>query len=186
MNLSAYPLKTYVDGGLNTIDNTLSNKQNNLTFTTPLIKDVSNYVIINYALKTGDTMTGNLTVPNSYLTNPTGATSSIYFSPTPSIYSLFSRKVPWAMYFAKDFNTTISVLPNYLNNGTRDATTTGTITKKTGPGNCATGNITYITGGAVTSIHDQYLGNEGLEEVLVQQMRGLATTMVLKSESRGR
>jgi hypothetical protein len=39
-------LQTYVYGSLNTIYNTLSIKQNNLTFTTPSIKDVSNNVTI--------------------------------------------------------------------------------------------------------------------------------------------
>ncbi len=67
-------------------------------------------------------MTGNLSLPNLYLNNPTNTTASIFFRPNVSIYSLFSRKVPWAMYFAEDFNTTTNVLPNYLNNG-RDAGT---------------------------------------------------------------
>ena len=37
IDLSAYPLKTYVDGSLNTINTTLSNKQNNLTFSNPFL-----------------------------------------------------------------------------------------------------------------------------------------------------
>ncbi len=55
IDLSAYPLKTYIDGSFNTINSTLATKQNDLTFTTPLIKDVSNNVTINlsaYPLKT--------------------------------------------------------------------------------------------------------------------------------------
>jgi hypothetical protein len=35
IDLSAYPLKTYVDGSLNTINTTLNTKQNNLTFSNP-------------------------------------------------------------------------------------------------------------------------------------------------------
>ncbi len=102
----------------------------------------------NCILKTGDTMTGNLTLPNLYLTNPTGTTSSIYFSPTPSIYSIFSRKVPWAMYFAEDYNASSpTILPNYLNDGTRNATLSGTtVTKTTASGNGATAPITFISG----------------------------------------
>jgi len=101
----------------------------------------------NYLLKNGDTMIGNLTLPNLYLTNPTGATSSIYFSPTPSIYSIFSRKVPWAMYFAEDYNASSpTILPNYLNNGTRNAILSGTaVTKSTLSGNGETAPITFIS-----------------------------------------
>ncbi len=53
--LSAYPLKTDVDGSLNTINSTSSSKQNTLTFTTPRFKNVSNNVTIGlsaYPLKT--------------------------------------------------------------------------------------------------------------------------------------
>jgi hypothetical protein len=73
------------------------------------------------------------------------------FSPTPSIYSMFSRKVPWAMYFAEDFNTANNVLPNYISNG-RDATMTGTITKTTDSGNGATGNINIKSGGTGATV----------------------------------
>ena len=47
IDLSQYPLKTYVDGSLNTINTTLGTKQNNFTCITPLIKnDVSNNISI--------------------------------------------------------------------------------------------------------------------------------------------
>jgi len=39
---------------------------------------------------------------------------------------------------------------------------------------------------AWTSIHDRYLGNEGLQEVLLQREKGPATIMVLKLEFPGR
>ncbi len=44
-----------MDSSLNTINSTLATKQNSLTFTTPLIKDVSNNITIDlsaYPLKT--------------------------------------------------------------------------------------------------------------------------------------
>jgi hypothetical protein len=105
-----------------------------------------------YVQKAGDTMTGNLIVPNLYLTNTSGSSSSVIFSPTPSIYSIFTTRAPWAMYFAEDFNTITGILPNYLNNGNRNATTSGTITKLTQSGNGATGAITYISGGTTATI----------------------------------
>jgi hypothetical protein len=137
---------------VNNISNSVLSLSSNFTSNTSNILNsfinTTNANLNNCLLKTGDTMTGNLTLPNLYLTNPTGATSSIYFTPTPSIYSLFSRKVPWAMYFAEDFNSSSpTILPNYLNNGTRDATISGTaVSKTTIAGNGATAPITFITG----------------------------------------
>ncbi len=46
IGLLAYPLKTYVDGSLNPINNTLNTKPNTTTVSTPLIKDISNNIII--------------------------------------------------------------------------------------------------------------------------------------------
>jgi len=60
------------------------------------------------------------------------------------IYSLFTSKRPWAMYFAEDWSGT--TLPDSSGNG-RNATTGGTITKTTASGNGADGLITYISGG---------------------------------------
>ena len=71
-------------------------------------------------------------------------------SPISSIYSLFSRKVPWAMYFAEDFSG--NTLPNYLNDVLKNATTTGTISKETASGNGTTGAITYIKGDTTTTV----------------------------------
>jgi hypothetical protein len=55
IDLSAYPLKTNVDASLNTINNKLSNKQNIISVTNPLIKnDISNNISIDlsaYAIK---------------------------------------------------------------------------------------------------------------------------------------
>ena len=54
IDLSAYAIKNNVDSSLNTINNSLSNKQNVLTFLNPLNKDVSNNVSIDlsaYAIK---------------------------------------------------------------------------------------------------------------------------------------
>jgi hypothetical protein len=111
---------------VNTLSNSVLLLSSNFTSNTSNILNsfinTTNNNLTNYILKTGDTMTGNLILPNLYLTNTTGATSSIYFSPTPSIYSIFSRKVPWAMYFAEDYNASSpTILPNYLNDGTRNA-----------------------------------------------------------------
>ena len=53
--MSGYPLKTYVDGSLNTINTALATKQNLISVSTPLIKDVSNNITIDlsaYPLKT--------------------------------------------------------------------------------------------------------------------------------------
>ena len=47
IDLSAYPLKSYVDGSLNTINTTLSTKQNNLTFNNPLL-NTSNTITFKY------------------------------------------------------------------------------------------------------------------------------------------
>ena len=90
-------------------------------------------------------VSGNIKTQQLYINNPS-STASIFFSPNPSIYSIFSKKVPWAMYFAEDYNAVTKILPNYLSNG-RDATGAGTITKTTASGNGAIGNITYISGG---------------------------------------
>jgi hypothetical protein len=138
--------KTEVNNISNSVLSLSSNILNSFISTT-------NSNLNNCLLKTGDTMTGNLTLPNLYLTNPTGATSSIYFSPTPSIYSIFSRKVPWAMYFAEDYNASSpTILPNYLNDGTRNATLSGTtVSKSTAAGNGAAGAITFISGTTVTA-----------------------------------
>jgi hypothetical protein len=46
-DLSVYAIKNNVDSSLNTISNLLSTKEQILTFTTPLVKDVSNNVIFN-------------------------------------------------------------------------------------------------------------------------------------------
>ncbi len=55
IELSAYAIKNNVDSSLNTINNTLSNKQNIFTCITPLIKnDISNNISIDlsaYPLK---------------------------------------------------------------------------------------------------------------------------------------
>jgi hypothetical protein len=48
---------------------------------------------------------GNIKTQQLYINNP-NSTASIFFSPNPPIYSIFSKKVPWAMYFAEDYNTT--------------------------------------------------------------------------------
>ena len=45
-DLTIYAVKTNVDSSLNTINNTLSNKQNIITVSTPLNKDVSNNITI--------------------------------------------------------------------------------------------------------------------------------------------
>ena len=120
--------------------------------------DANNTTIINnYLPLAGGTMTGTLYVNSNiqtqqlYINNP-ASTASIFFTPNYSIYSIFSRKVPWAMYFAEDYNTTTNVLPNYISNGIGDATTTGTISKLTGAGNGATGILTYITGGTAATM----------------------------------
>ena len=53
-NLNIYALQTYVDGSLNTINNTLTTKENILSFTTPLIRTTNNITIdlSGYPLKT--------------------------------------------------------------------------------------------------------------------------------------
>ncbi len=54
-DLTVYAIKSNVDTSLNTINATLGTKQNTLTFSTPLIKDVSNNITIDlsaYPLKT--------------------------------------------------------------------------------------------------------------------------------------
>ncbi len=136
-------LLTSISLGTNT-----SNYASNISNILNSFINTTNTNLTNRILKTGDTMTGNLILPNLYLTNPIGDTSSIYFSPTPSIYSIFSRKVPWAMYFAEDYNSSSpTILPNYLNDGTRNAILSGTsVTKSTVAGNGAAGAITFISG----------------------------------------
>ena len=46
IDLSAYPLKTYVGGALNTINTTLPNKQNIITAVTSLTNDIGNKIAI--------------------------------------------------------------------------------------------------------------------------------------------
>ena len=93
---------------------------------------------------------GNIKTQQLYINNP-NSTASIFFSPTPSIYSIFSKRVPWAMYFAEDYDSSTNTLPNYISNG-RDATGSGTITKTTASGNGATAGITSINGGIATAL----------------------------------
>jgi hypothetical protein len=52
------------------------------------------------------------------------------------------------MYFAEDYNASSpTILPNYLNDGTRNATLSGTtVSKSTAAGNGAAGAITFISG----------------------------------------
>lgn len=52
-NLSIYALQTYVDGSFNTINNTLSNKQNTISVSAPLVIDTSNNISINGSGITG-------------------------------------------------------------------------------------------------------------------------------------
>ena len=78
--MSAYPLKTYVDGSLNTINSSLTTKQNTITTITPLKKDVSNNITIDlsaYPLKTyvdGSLNTIN-TALGSYLLSSTASST---------------------------------------------------------------------------------------------------------------
>ena len=87
---------------------------------------------------------GNIKAQQLYLFNPNQSlNAAIYFTPPTSIYSIFSKKVPWAMYFAEDYVS--GTLPNYISNG-RDASTSTNLIKTTAAGNGATGPITYISG----------------------------------------
>ena len=54
LNLNLYALKSYVDGSLNIINNTLTTKQNLISVSSPLVKDVNNNITIDlsaYAIK---------------------------------------------------------------------------------------------------------------------------------------
>ena len=51
-DLNLYALKSYVDGSLNIINNTLTIKQNLISVSTPLIKDVSNNITIDLSAYT--------------------------------------------------------------------------------------------------------------------------------------
>jgi hypothetical protein len=145
-------------------NNLLNAKQATLTASTTLIGigsnltnldylNIKNPPTLNFLQLTGGTVSGNITTQQLYINNTSGSTSSIFFNPTASIYALFSRKPPWAMYFAEDYNTLTKILPNYISNG-RDATITGngTVAKTTAAGNGATGAITYISGATDTTI----------------------------------
>ena len=150
--------------------------QNSSNFTLGIAVNTSNYttnasnilkanidanninIINNYLPLVGGTMSGvlyvnsNIQTQQLYINNP-ASTSSIFFTTNYSIYSIFSRKVPWAMYFAEDYNASSpTVLPNYISNG-RDATLSGTaVTKTTVSGNGALGAITYISGTTTSTI----------------------------------
>jgi hypothetical protein len=62
-----------VDSSLNTIDSTLSNKQNIISVSTPLIKDVSNNITID--LSAYDTIAFRNTALGSYLLSSTASST---------------------------------------------------------------------------------------------------------------
>ena len=165
IDLSSYTNTTGMNTAISTVSNTLQANINtkltiptasttlvgigsNLTFLDYL--NIKNPPILNYLQLSGGSITGNITTEQLYINNP-NSTASIFFNPTASIYALFSKKTPWAMYFAEDYNTTTKILPNYISNG-RDAVCSGTIAKTTLAGNGATGPITYISGGTAATI----------------------------------
>ena len=124
-------------------------------------------VVIEYFVKRNDGITAGETlvqatnssiavVENSkYLINyenPTNIPTGTYETIFSNGSILFRNKKfprPWGAYFAEDWSGT--TLLDSSGNG-RHATTAGTITKTSGFGNGANGNITYIYGGTTSSI----------------------------------
>jgi len=77
-DLTVYPLKTYVDGSLNTINSTLATKQNTITAVTPLKKDVSNNISIDLSgytlLSSFNTLSSTVSTKENALTFTTPLT----------------------------------------------------------------------------------------------------------------
>ena len=135
---------------------------------------------IQYNLDVNGTINGT----SLYLNNPLNITTSIFFNPTSSIYAIFSKKVPWAMYFAEDYNSSSpTILPNYISNG-RDATLAGTITKTIGSGNGANASIAYISGGTTATISFP-LGSIPTNFTILSLTRynGASTQRILQSQT---
>ena len=125
-------------------------------------------VVIEYFVKRNDGITAGETlvqatnssiavVENSkYLINyenPTNIPTGTYETIFSNGSILFRNKKfprPWGAYFAEDWSGT--TLLDSSGNG-RHATTAGTITKTSGFGNGANGNITYLTGTTASSIN---------------------------------
>ena len=161
LNTNINNTSNYASNVSNVIIRNTSNYASNIsnviiTNTSNYASNVSNVIITdinnNYLKLSGGTLSGNLNVSANITTqqlyiNNQNLTASIFFSPNSSIYSIFSRKVPWAMYFAEDYNASSpNVLPNYISNG-KDATLSGIeVIKTTTSGNGATGPITFISG----------------------------------------
>ena len=118
--MSAYPLKTYVDGSLNTINTSLTTKQNTITTITPLKKDVSNNITIDlsaYPLKTY--VDGSLNTINTALgTKQANLTFSNPFLNTSNTLSL--------KYNAAQFNIDASGNLNLISGTSSQWTTSGT------------------------------------------------------------
>ncbi len=77
-------------------------------------------------------------------------------SSTNDITNLFSRKVPWGMYFAEDYKTgdpyVIDKITQNKNSQNRHASTSGNITRINASGFGAKAKISYIAGGTGSSI----------------------------------
>ena len=103
-DLTVYAIKSNVDTSLNTINSTLSNKQNTLTFTTPLIKDVSNNVTINLS---------------SYLLSSTASSTYATISTLNTKQNTISVSTP----LIKDVSNNITIgLSGYLLSSTANST----------------------------------------------------------------
>jgi hypothetical protein len=80
IDLSSYPLKTYVDGSLNTINTTLGTKQNNLTFSNPIL-NTSNTITLKYnSAQFNIDALGNLSLVSTVSSQWTTSGTKIYYN----------------------------------------------------------------------------------------------------------
>ena len=109
-------MKTYVDGSLNTINTTLSNKQNTITVSTPLIKDVSNNITIDlsaYPLKTY--VDGSLNTINTNKQNKFTCISPLIKNDISNNISIDLSGYPLKTYVDGSLNTINTILSNKQN-----------------------------------------------------------------------
>ena len=167
-NLTIYALQTYVDGSLNTVNATLNTKQNIISVSTPLIKDISNNISIDlsaYPLK--NYVDGSLNTINANKQN-----NLTFSNPFLNTWNTISLKYNSTL-FNIDSSGNLSLVTSYLplSGGTMSGQITGVTTLNGTTGIFGTVSTTNNTNQAIPSIGN--FGGTGDKLILYP---GTATT----------